>query len=394
MNLGASFRAKQLYDFERYEESLKEYAKAASEDPDDAHVVSMMALCELALGRNKQAIETANRAVSMSPEDASHHYSLALVYAGARDVKKAHKAIDRAIELDAQDAQYLAAKAAICAQGGDWRGAKTWSSNALQQDPDNELAQDYYAEALAYTGSRDEAMEVGAKALYDNPDSADAHTTNGFIYLRQGKHRDAAQHFREALRLEPNNERAVDGMKIALKATFPPYRWFVQAQLWLAGQGVAVRYAVIIAIIGIPRVLRNFASDSGTLAPYFYILAAPFTLFVWFTWFGDSLLNVLLKFHPLGKYLLKRHEHVESLFFIGLLSFAIAGLLLTSVIKTYGIDIAILCLLGLLLVGFSTNIVSNMKLRAVLVWTFGSITLAGAAIGAFVLLVSPPRVTP
>jgi tetratricopeptide (TPR) repeat protein len=394
LNVGAQLRAKQFYDLERYEDALAEYTNASLEDPDDAGIVAMMALCEMNLGHKKRSIDTAKRAVSMAPDDETPHYALALAYANADNVKLAHKAIDEAIRIAPEDADYLAIKSAICAQGGDWKSAAKWARLALDMDPESAAAQQVYSQALAITGDIGEASEVGAKALYDNPDDADAHCANGFIYLRQGKHREAATHFREALRLEPSNESGAEGMAIALKSVFPPYRWLVRAQLWMAGQGKAVQIAIIVAVIAIPRVLRAFARESETLRPYLFALAVPFTLLIWFTWFGDSLLNVLLRFHPFGKFLLKRHESIESNFIVCLIVFGVIGLLLTVVSSEHGVAIAFVCLTGLLIVGLSTNIESNLKLRGALVWTFGGLCTGIAALGSIALLVSPPRATP
>lgn len=390
MNLGAHFRARQLFEIDRYAEALQEYAKVVQDDPDDASAISMMALCELRLGRKKEALKTAQRAVGMQPENDMSHYVVALVYSELKNTKQAHAAIDEALRYDPEDSDYLTTKGWICAQGGDWRKAGQFAKTALESDPEHEGAQGLLAHAVTLTGDIELAREIGAKALHENPDSAEAHCANGFIFLRQGRHRDAAAHFREALRLEPDSENARDGMKIALKSVFPVYRWYVQGQMWLAGQGKAVRTIVIIAVLLIPRVLRATARANPGIAPFLYAIAIPFSLFIWFTWFGDSLLNVLLRFHPLGRYLLHRHEKVESAFFIGLLGMAVVGLLLVAVNTDRGLAIAGLSLFGVLLVGFSTNIESNMKLRAVLVWSLGTLFLGGLAVASFLAVTVPP----
>jgi tetratricopeptide (TPR) repeat protein len=384
VSLGAHLRAKQLFDLGRHEEALKEFSLIAAEDSEDSDAAAMVALCQLELGKKKDAIESAQRAIGICPDCAFPHYVLALVYAELKKPKLAHKAIDEAIRIDPDDADYLAIKAALFAQNGDWRKSAEWAERALEKNPDHAGGQEILAQAVSFTGDISLASEIGAKALYDNPDSPDAHSTNGFIYLRQGKHRQAADHFREALRLDPNNERAAEGMAQALRSIFPLYRWFLQAQFWIAGQRKWMQVVIFIALILIPRVLRGIARAESSFSPYLIALAIPFTAFIWFTWFGESLLNVMLRFHPFGKYLIKNHERTETYFIIGLLLHIIVGLgFLFAKNDAYPAVLGF-SLIGLLIVGLSTNIESNLRLRAVLVWLFGSLFMCVAFIAVLI----------
>ena len=68
----------------------------------------------------------------------------------------------------------------------------------------------------------DEAIQTMEYALAQDPENELTHATVGWNYLEKGKHKIAVNHFREALRIDPNYNNAKDGLKESLKSKIAP----------------------------------------------------------------------------------------------------------------------------------------------------------------------------
>src|SRR5436190_595817 len=99
-----------------------------------------------------------------------------------------------------------------------------------------EFAQaNYEADAavgLVKLGRRGEAGAAIDAALARDPQNATTHANQGWTLLHQGDPRKALEHFREALRIDPDLEWARAGIVEALKARYVAYRWILMYFLW------------------------------------------------------------------------------------------------------------------------------------------------------------------
>jgi tetratricopeptide (TPR) repeat protein len=66
-----------------------------------------------------------------------------------------------------------------------------------------------------------EAMDHWRKALETNPDFPDAHYNLGAAFYLQGRVQEAFHHWREVLRLQPNNVNVLNLMEQARRADMP-----------------------------------------------------------------------------------------------------------------------------------------------------------------------------
>jgi hypothetical protein len=138
-----------------------------------------------------------------------------------------------------------------------------------------------------------------------------------------------------------------------------------------------------------PRALRALARENPTIAPLFYAAAVPFVLFVWSAWFGDSMMNIMLMFHPLGKFALQKHERFESVVLLILFGFVGAGVGLSN--SDYGLALGITSFVGVILVGLTTNIDNNKRQRKALVWILAVLFIGSGTILTFLALSSTLR---
>ena len=85
--------------------------------------------------------------------------------------------------------------------------------------------------------------------LAQDPEDARTHLNLGWSKLSAGQPREAADHYLEALRLDPASDTARAGLVEALKARNPIYRVFLWWFLWLARLPTALAFAVLIGTV-------------------------------------------------------------------------------------------------------------------------------------------------
>jgi Flp pilus assembly protein TadD len=366
-----------LYDQERYQEALADLALAISEAPDDSYPHALMALCHTQLGNKKAALQEAQRAIELEPDSSYAHYVHAIVLDDLNQHKKAEAAILQALRLDPYNSSYHAAHASIAASQSKWRLCLEAAESGLALDPDHTGCQNLRAHALSILGDRSGAREAAQQAVSDDPDSPHGHASLGWVQLRQGKHREATDHFKEALRLDPDQEYAREGLLEALRARFLPYRLLLSFYTWLARHSEGMRWAIVIGIFVLARIVRSIARSNPELMPFLAPVLVIYSFFVFMTWIGQPLVNTTLLMHPLGRLALRRDERAEAW---TMSAFIVAGLLFVLISLTTALKLwtaAVGAGLTLLLLGLATRIESAPKLRRVL---FVGLAVLGAAL--------------
>ena len=74
------------------------------------------------------------------------------------------------------------------------------------------------AYALTLQGRESEGYIELQELLRRHPEEARAHNNFGALLMNQGKYKEAAVHFSEALKLKPNYERARINLEVALRS--------------------------------------------------------------------------------------------------------------------------------------------------------------------------------
>ena len=219
--------------------------------------------------------------------------------------KTAHKAIDEAIRIEPWNSSHFALLAAIEIDRSRWNDALDAADRGLEFDPEDVQCTNLRAIALVKLGRRDEAGQTIDAALAKAPDNATTHANQGWALLHQREPTKAAEHFREALRLDPTMEWARHGILEAMKARNPVYRMMLAFFLWMGRFSPKVQLALVLGLVFGNRIVHSILEAVPVLSP----LATPFTiayiLFVWMCWTSSALFNLMLCLDRFGRLVLR-----------------------------------------------------------------------------------------
>jgi Tfp pilus assembly protein PilF len=305
-------RALVLHHQHRYADAERELRAGLGQDPHDPRLHAMLALCLTEQKRFREATEEAQAAIGLAPDDASSHYALASVLFDRQRFGEAAGAIEQAIRLDMYNPAFFALLSGIRFEQRSWPAALAAAEKGLELDPENNGCANLRAMALVKLGRRDEAGRSIGDALHRDPDNANTHANQGWTLLHQNRPRQAMEHFREALRLDPNLKWAQAGIVEALKARNPIYRLLLMYFLWMARLRRKAQWALIIGgYIGY-RFALDAAEKNPQMGRYLWPIVIAYIVFAVLTWLADPLFNLLLRLHPFGKYALSPEQRIAG----------------------------------------------------------------------------------
>lgn len=215
----------------RLTDAIDSYKQALALDPNHVPSYLMLALCWL----NEEstavnAVDAAQRAVGLEPEDAFARSVLALALnAKAKDgqtgmVKEALAHAQEAVSLDPDNDFAHATVAQIHLRLRDYPQAELAARKALELDTENTAATEVLSAALLLQKKDSANKGLIDYQLQRDPNDDSAHTSAGWQALMEGNHKQANQHFLEALRLNPMNESARMGLLESYRARSIVYR--------------------------------------------------------------------------------------------------------------------------------------------------------------------------
>jgi tetratricopeptide (TPR) repeat protein len=203
-----------LMDLKNWQLAEREFRKAVSLEPQAATPRAALAWC-IAQRDVRQALAEAREAVRLEPALDYAHYTLAHLLIDARDYTAARESADETLRLDPRDVNHHALRARLHVARSDWRPALQAADEGLQFDPHNLYCLRWRAIALRSLGLPIMAEKTTAQLLAAHPEDSAAHEQHGWALLAQGEADPAETHFREALRLSPNNRQALKGWRDA-----------------------------------------------------------------------------------------------------------------------------------------------------------------------------------
>jgi tetratricopeptide (TPR) repeat protein len=294
-----------------------------SEEPDDGEAHASLALCLLARAQYDAAEAEARSAIGADPADGFAHYVMARVLQERHRHDEATTAIAEAIRCDPDRADFRAALASIASARERWADCLEAAEAGLAIDPTHVGCANLRALALRHLGRREEAAATLAGVMARSPDNSLTHANQGWTLLHAGRHREAQEHFREALRLDPDSQWAREGLLTALKARNPLYRLVLGFFLFMSRLPGGARMGMIIGIYllqnGIATAVQDHPEYGYVLWPLLYALLA----FVYLTWLANPLMNLAIRLHPLGRHALTPDQRWQS-FLVGMVLLATA----------------------------------------------------------------------
>ena len=321
-------RAKVLLDQNRNNDAIKELQKVLSHEPKNDYALALMGRCLYNQKKYDEGINFIRQAIAVQPDEDYYFYLLAFAYYHKDENEAAQRMLSKAIALNPYAADYFGLSALIHLEEVQLKTALRKANEGLAIDPENITCLNARSTALNKLKQTDAAIETMKAALEQNPENEFTHTTVGWNFLEKGKHKDAAHHFREALRLHPNLENAQAGLKQALKSRIPPYKWLLQYSFWISNKGKNLRWILPIALFVFVRiVLTIFGKDSNYSMVVMFVLAL-YLLFVVTSWVVNPIANFTLLFNKDGKYALTNSEKWSAIASVSSLVIGILLLLL------------------------------------------------------------------
>ena len=312
-----------LLDQSRPEMAEQELRMALADVPDDALAHALMARCLTAQKKYAEATEEAQLAVHLAPDEPYTHYCLSLVLEDRNYLPQAVAAVEEALRLDPHQADYYARLAGLQINQRKWAEALATAEQGLGIDPEHSACTNLKAVALVKLGRKDQAGRAVEAALERNPEDAYSHANMGWTLIEQGNHAAALEHFREALRLEPELEWAREGMVEALRARYFIYRIMLGWFLWMQKLGSTAQWGIIVGLYVANQVLHRMADANPALKPWIMPLLVAYGLFAFMTWISHPAFNLLLRLSRFGRMVLSREEIITSNW-VGLLLLGVA----------------------------------------------------------------------
>jgi Tfp pilus assembly protein PilF len=321
-------RARLLLQQSRPADAEREAGLAIAGAPDDPQAFALLAISRLEQGKKQPALEAARSALGLAPDSPYGHYIHALVLHRNGSNKEALAAVQEAIRLAPEDGDNFSLCAAIHLNLGDWSAALAAAGQALALDPESTEAANFRSMALVRLGRKTEAMETVEAALARDPESPMSHANQGWNCLHRNDPARAQEHFREALRLDPNLEYAREGMLEALKARNWIYRGMLAYFLWMGRQKGWLQATVIVVFVLGTAVLGGLVRTQ----PLAWIPLGLVYAFVYLTWTSTPMFNLFLLLDRYGRHVLTRDMRIGALWFGGTVAAAalaaLAGFLL------------------------------------------------------------------
>lgn len=327
-------RAQLLMSQRRYDLAEEQLRLAMFETERRGPVHGLLALCLLEREAFDEAQQEAEQAIHEAPDEAFGFYALTRVFMERRRLPEAERTIREAIGIDPTDPDYFGTLAAICQQQYRWDECLAAADEGLRWDPDHAACVNMRAIALVKLGRREEAGQSIDSALQRNPDDAITHANQGWTLLHQGEPRKAMEHFREALRLEPNLEWARLGIVESMKARNFIYRWMLAFFLKLNRFPPKVQLALMLGLMFGQQIIVRVFDAVPALKPFSGFVIAAYIIFVWMTWTSSTLFNLVLRLDRFGRLVLSESEKRASTFaglcIVSCLALGIAGSLIAK----------------------------------------------------------------
>lgn len=319
-------QAKLLLDQGRPRDAEAKLRVFLQQEPDSHLALSLLARCYYALKDFDKGIATIREAIRRNPDESFYHYLQGFGYYQLDKLEQAKADLHTAIQLNPWVAEYYGLLAFCLFGEKNFAATLEKANEGLAIDASSLTCLNARSMALNKLKRTDEAMATMQDALSQDPDSEFTHATIGWNLLERGKHKEAAHHFREALRINPVMTSAQSGLKEALKSKVPPYKWLLQYSFWVNNKGKGLKTAMPIILYVSFRVLLGFSrqTNSDWLVG---LIVCLYLLFVVGSWTMNSIANFFLLFHPDGKYALTKTESTAAVLVVTamIIGFALLG---------------------------------------------------------------------
>ena len=287
------------------------------------------------------ALTAAETALGYAPDDPFLLYMLARAQFFNKRTTDARATIARGIATDPADEDFYLLLANVDAYEEKWPAALESVDRGLALEPAHVQLLNLRAQVLLKLNRKEEARQSLDYALQEAPTDSYSHANMGWAAIEQDRYDGAVGHFQEALRLDPQNDYARNGLKEAIKGKNLLYRGVLKYFLWLGRLQERGRWVFIIGLYLLYRGALQLADSYPQLSYVLYPVIGVYVLFAFSSWIAVPISNLFLRLHPLGKHALTDDERLGST-----LAGTLLGGALLSLIAFYFTDSDRLLFLG------------------------------------------------
>ncbi len=269
-------------------------AQQISQFPDQPENFLAMARVLIAMREKDAAVAAAQQAVTIAPEwsNAWSIHSAALFNVGR--FADAEVSIREAIRLAPDRAIYFLRYARILSFCGKQEQALELAMKAVELDPDDQDAHQLVAQLLMEVSPSKWHLseEAARRAITLDPEDDGGFAILGGIQLSQRRFDEAEESYHAALRLNPHNAMALNGLAHVVMGRNWFYRPFLWYALLMSRAGMATRLLVVAGLWAFVQLLRatffrEEPGDSIVSVVYFALCA--------YTWFAEPLTRAILR---------------------------------------------------------------------------------------------------
>lgn len=329
-------RVQMLAGTGRHDMAERDLRAMLADEPRDATAHSLLALVMLSDdSRWVEATDEAKIAVGIEPDAPLSHYALSVCLLTRHHYVEAENAAREALRLDPYDVDAYSVLAKSYLGREDYQAALDAAEQGLSIDPEDSDCSNLRSIVLERLGRGDEAIESATRNLARDPDNAYAHSALGWTQLNNGRYQEAQVAFREALRLNPHDEMARQGLIQAMNNRSFVFRIVHKFYVAMSRLNSKAAFGLIFGAWLLVQVLSRMADNIPALGPLILPIIIFYVLFVVLTWIANPLFNTFLRFHPFGKHLLDRTQTWSSNLIAPALGLAVLGLVVGTVVDSF-----------------------------------------------------------
>lgn len=289
-----------------------ELRRGLLEDPSQPLAHALLAICQLNNQQYPEATQEAQTAIHLAPDHDFGHATLARILFARNHFPEAEAAVRQAIAIQSFNADHQALLGQIRYARRDWQAALHAADAGLAIDAENTDCANLRASCLVNLGRQSDAVQTIQATLERNPDDANSHANLGWALIEQSQYERALEHFREALRLDPNLEWARMGIIEAMKAHYLVYRVMLRYFLAMMKLSRQVQWGIMLGGYFGYQFLRQLAANNPGLAPVIWPLMGLYIAFAILTWLAQPMFDLMLRLNRFGRLALSREQIITS----------------------------------------------------------------------------------
>ncbi len=200
----------------RFEEAIARYREALRLEPDSVLALNNLGAALQEQGELDEARAMLDRAIRLAPALADAHFNLGSVLEAEGDLEGAAAAYDRAVACDARFVKPLTRRARMEQRAGRLNEAVGWAERAVAADPRDATAPFVWADICDALGRHADATQGYRQAIRLKPDFPEAYNNLAMSYADRGQPDEAERLCRQGLEHQPTSSALLANLATAL----------------------------------------------------------------------------------------------------------------------------------------------------------------------------------